>query len=120
MTPYTLVPINLISAWFAYDRGKRKGEGGKALLLGLVLGPIGVLIASVSSGKFCPHCHQAPHDKGWAECPVVSSKMSEITADIRENPRRVKRLLVIACAALIAVSLLAWFLIRNLEGISGV
>lgn len=50
--------IWLLSATIAGSIGGRKGEGGKAFLVGLLLGPLGVLLAMVSSGdrRPCPHC----------------------------------------------------------------
>ena len=42
----------------AWAIGASKGEGIKSLFAGLLLGPIGVLLALVSGGdrKPCPHC----------------------------------------------------------------
>lgn len=42
----------------AYEIGKKKGEGTSACIGGVLLGPIGVLIALVSKGNrvSCPFC----------------------------------------------------------------
>ncbi len=48
----------IVCAIIAAAIGVRKGEGGKAFILGLLIGPIGMLIAAVSRGnrvacRFC-------------------------------------------------------------------
>ena len=42
----------------AYEIGRKKGEGASACIGGVLLGPIGVLIAAVSKGNQvnCPFC----------------------------------------------------------------
>lgn len=50
--------------------GARKGEGFLAFILGLLLGPIGILIALVSKGnrRPCPWCKETVH-KEAVVCP---------------------------------------------------
>lgn len=43
--------------------GAKKGEGCLAFLIGLLLGPFGIILALISKGKrkTCPHCKELIH-----------------------------------------------------------
>jgi predicted RNA-binding Zn-ribbon protein involved in translation (DUF1610 family) len=52
--------INGLCALIAMGIGSRKNEAGKSFVVGLLLGPLGVLLAMVSQGDRwpCPHCSE--------------------------------------------------------------
>jgi len=60
----------IICAVIAAAIGSRKGEAGSGFLIGLVLGPFGILFALLSSGDRvpCPHCKERIHKKAEI-CP---------------------------------------------------
>lgn len=53
---FGLVVCAIISAFI----GAKKGEPGKAFFLGLLIGPIGIIIAAISTGKQqeCRYCRE--------------------------------------------------------------
>jgi predicted amidophosphoribosyltransferase len=58
----------LIIPWFLFGIiaaaiGAKKGEGCLSLILGLLLGPIGILIVLLSKGnrQTCPYCRELVH-----------------------------------------------------------
>ena len=60
--------MELIFIWLACGVvaaliGNRKGEGCLAFVVGVLLGPLGILIALFSRGnrKTCPHCKELVH-----------------------------------------------------------
>lgn len=61
--------------------GSKKGEAGIGLLLGLLLGPFGVLAAILSSGnrKPCPFCREAVH-KDAVVCPRCQREFPPVAA----------------------------------------
>jgi hypothetical protein len=65
----------LIVGWLACGLiaasiGQRKGEGCGAFIVGVLLGPLGILLALVSKGnrKTCPFCKELIH-KDAVVCP---------------------------------------------------
>lgn len=60
----------LLCGFIAMAIGSRKGEGCGAFILGVLLGPFGILFAIMSSGnrKPCPFCRE-PINKAATVCP---------------------------------------------------
>lgn len=48
---------------------QRGGHIGHGFLLGLLLGPLGLLIANYSGGYACPHCFKRGLNKKATRCP---------------------------------------------------
>jgi hypothetical protein len=71
----------LVCAGLAAAIGQRKNEGFKAFLLGLLLGPFGVVIALVSSGNLrpCPHCRSRIDPKATV-CPKCTRDVTPTNA----------------------------------------
>lgn len=71
----------LVCAVAAAAIGSKKGEAGSAFLFGLVLGPIGVLIALASTGnrKPCPTCREPIHKKAEI-CPHCRTPLARSTS----------------------------------------
>lgn len=83
--------------------GSRKGEGGLSFFLGLLLGPVGILIALVSKGDriTCPYCKELIHKQALAckHCgqtlkartkkpmPVMPSMVDQVAAWEAEQAR---------------------------------
>lgn len=65
-----LILFWLVCAIIAAIIGDKKGEAGIGCLAGFLLGPIGILMALVSTGnrKPCPYC-QEPVNKAASVCP---------------------------------------------------
>lgn len=57
--------------------GSRKGETGSAFVIGLILGPLGILFALLSSGnrRPCPQC-QERIDKKATTCPFCRTQLT--------------------------------------------
>ena len=74
------MPFLLI--WFLFGIvaamiGKRKGEGLLGFIVGILLGPIGILIVLFSKGnrKICPACKEFIH-KDATRCPRCQKELS--------------------------------------------
>ncbi len=88
--------------------GSKKGEGLLAFIIGLLLGPLGVLFAIISTGyrmpcpqckesihqdaKLCPHCRTALAEQGQREGETASWNGSDsATLAVVEKPKVARR-----------------------------
>lgn len=73
-----LIIVWLICGFIAAAIGGRKGESGVAFIYGLLLGPLGIVLAICSSGnrRPCPFCKE-PMQQGAALCPHCRSEIPE-------------------------------------------
>jgi hypothetical protein len=69
--------VNGLCALIAMSIGAPKGESGKSFVVGLLLGPIGVLLAMASTGDRhpCPHCAE-PVRTSAKVCPHCREKLA--------------------------------------------
>lgn len=64
--------------------GSRKGEGCGGFIVGILLGPFGIVAALMSSGnrRACPHCREMIHKQASVcprcqkEVPVIAPRQS--------------------------------------------
>jgi hypothetical protein len=76
--------IGFICALLGFLIGKEKGQGGFGALLGLLLGPIGLLIILVMAGNKikCPYCQEKIHIDA-TKCPYCQSMIASDGNDSR-------------------------------------
>lgn len=62
------------------DDGSKKGEGCGGFIIGLLLGPFGILIALFSKGnrKQCPYCKELMHKEAKV-CPHCQKNIVEFS-----------------------------------------
>lgn len=70
----------LVCGIISYYIGAQKGEGGCAFVTGLLLGPIGILIALIGKGnrKHYEHCRELMH-KDATVCPHCQRAVTSTT-----------------------------------------
>ncbi|MEI6125375.1 MAG: hypothetical protein WCQ99_02370 [Pseudomonadota bacterium] len=92
--------------------GSKKNEGGSALLFGLLLGPIGILLAILSSGykPICPFCKETIKNNATV-CKHCKKDLPEIKG-IKPKTSAV-RWVVTCFFALIVFSFIASYLIKK-------
>jgi hypothetical protein len=90
--------------------GQRKGMAAGGLILGLVLGPIGCLIAILARGKAktCPHCGETVRPEARI-CRFCHSDLSGVYAD-EDTDVSATRILIGGGAAVTAFCLLVLYL----------
>ena len=105
--------LGVIAALVASSRG---GSAGAGLLIGLLLGPIGIIVA-LFEGTPCPHCRSRINSKATV-CPkcqrkivVEPSAASTITPEQRSRMRKRDRLMALFFFVVIGGTLvwLFWF-----------
>ena len=74
-----IVIIWLISGIIAGVIGSQKGEGCSGFIVGLLLGPIGIITGILSKGNRvkCPYC-QKLIDRKAVKCPYCQSNIKEL------------------------------------------
>lgn len=82
-----IVIIWLLCGIVAAMIGSSKGEGCGAFVLGLLLGPFGILIAIFSKGnqKDCPHCAKRIPNKATV-CPFCQSSLTRGSPTSQQSP----------------------------------
>ncbi len=70
--------IWVMCAIIAAGIGSNKGMAGSGFLLGLIFGPIGIIIVLVSSGdkRVCPYCKEMVH-KDAVRCPKCQKDLGQ-------------------------------------------
>jgi len=70
-----IIPLWLLCGIVAAIIGAQKGEGCVAFIVGILLGPFGVLLALLSPGnqKSCPYCRKMIHEDATI-CPYCQKQ----------------------------------------------
>ena len=64
-----------------------KGDSGCGwFLIGVILGPFGLLLAIFATGKQCPHCRSRIH-KGASRCPKCQQPLGGTTFEAKDEPQ---------------------------------
>lgn len=73
-----LLAVGFLCGLIAAMIGQRKGAAGSGFLLGLLLGPLGIVIALVMRGNrvACPHCKELVQ-KAASVCPHCRERLAQ-------------------------------------------
>lgn len=77
----------IVSAVISGNRGGSAGVGCLWFMLGIVLGPLGVLLAAVAagSGYQCPHCKEDVK-QGASICPHCRTGLASAKLPLNSHP----------------------------------